>query len=328
MGYRLLVFLGLASCVWCCECNFLKKKLFDSHQAKLYIASMSNDKHNNKHHDQRNDQHGERSHHHHHQRSDLIRIAIAAMNERGLLPEFSKQVIKQLDKITGAADGENDPDIFDLTKLLWCSIDNDDSLDLDQLTACEVLGNGKVKMLVAIADVDALVKKGTPIDDHARTNTTSVYTSARIFPMLPDKLCTDLTSLNPNEDRLAVVTEMVFNADASLAGSTVYRARVRNQAKLAYDAVSAWIDGEGALPEAAAAVKGMETQLRTQDDLAQRLRKRRRIEGSLEFETFQPRAQFDGEEVVDIQQQVQNRGRQLIEEVMIATNGSTARYLA
>ena len=146
--------------------------------------------------------------------------------------------------------------------------------------------------------------------------------------MLPDKLCTDLTSLNPNEDRLAVVTEMVFNADASLAGSTVYRARVRNQAKLAYDAVSAWIDGEGALPEAAAAVKGMETQLRTQDDLAQRLRKRRRIEGSLEFETFQPRAQFDGEEVVDIQQQVQNRGRQLIEEVMIATNGCTARYLA
>jgi exoribonuclease-2 len=121
---------------------------------------------------------------------------------------------------------------------------------------------------------------------------------------------------------------MVFRTDASLAGATIYRAKVRNQAKLAYDAVSAWIDGEGALPAAAAAAKGMEKQLRTQDDLAQRLRKRRRTEGSLEFETFQPRALFDGEAVVDIQQQVQNRARQLIEEVMIATNGCTARFLA
>jgi exoribonuclease II len=290
---------------------------------------MGTSKHN-KYDDQ--DQHDEHSGHsdrpRRHQRSDLVRIAITAMNERGLLPEFSQQVIRQLVKITAADHADDAPDIFDLTKLLWCSIDNDDSLDLDQLTACEQLGNGKVKLLVAIADVDALVKKGTPIDDHARTNTTSVYTSARIFPMLPEKLCTDLTSLNPNEDRLAVVTEMVFNADASLAGSTVYRARVRNKAMLAYDAVSAWIDGEGPLPERAAKVLGMDAQLRTQDALAQKLRKRRRAEGSLEFETFQPRAQFDGEKVVDILQQVQNRGRQLIEEVMIATNGCTARYLA
>ncbi len=264
---------------------------------------------------------------HRHQRSDLVRISIAAMTERGLLPEFSASVEHQLTKITGPGQ-DDDPAIFDLTHLLWCSLDNDDSLDLDQLTVSEKLPNGHVKIWVAIADVDAVVKKGTPIDDHARTNTTSVYTSARIFPMLPNKLCTDLTSLNPGVDRLAVVTEMVFRPDASLAGATVYRAKVRNKAKLAYDEVSAWIDGEGALPEVAAAVKGMDTQLRTQDELAQRLRKRRRTEGSLEFETFQPRAQFDGEAVVDIQQQVQNRGRQLIEEVMIATNGCTARYLA
>ena len=146
--------------------------------------------------------------------------------------------------------------------------------------------------------------------------------------MLPERLSTDLTSLNPGVDRLALVTEMVFNADGSLAGSTVYRARVRNQAKLAYDAVSAWIDGEAALPEAAAAVPGMEAQLRTQDALAQQLRARRHAQGSLELETFQPRALFEGEQVVDIRQQVQNRARQLIEEVMIATNGCTARYLA
>ena len=249
------------------------------------------------------------------------------MAERGLEPEFSRRVEQQLAGLTGP--GRDDgPDVHDLTHLLWCSIDNDDSLDLDQLTVCEPLPSGAIRLWVAIADVDALVKKDTPIDAHALLNTTSVYTSARIFPMLPDRLCTDLTSLNPAQDRLALVTEMVFNADASLAGSTVYRARVRNRAKLAYDAVSAWIDGEADLPDAAAAVPGMEDQLRTQDALAQQLRARRHALGSLDLETFQPRALFEGEQVVDIRQQVQNRARQLIEEVMIATNGCTARYLA
>jgi exoribonuclease II len=262
-----------------------------------------------------------------HQRSDLVRIATHTMQERGLQPEFSAEVARQLGRIEGPS-AETGESIADLTRLLWCSIDNDDSEDLDQLTVSEVLPQGRVKLLVAIADVDALVKKGTPIDRHAEGNTTSVYTSARIFPMLPERLSTDLTSLNAHQDRLAVVTEMVFNTDASLAGSTVYRARVRNQAKLAYDALSDWIDGTGALPAAAASVPGMEAQLRTQDAVAQQLRARRRAEGSLELETFQPRAVFDGEQVVDIRQQVQNRARQLIEEVMIATNGCTARFLA
>ena len=263
----------------------------------------------------------------HHHRSDLVRIATRAMTERGLEPEFSARVEQQLCAITAAA-RESDASIHDLTELLWCSIDNDDSLDLDQLTACEPLAQGAVRLWVAIADVDALVPQGSPIDEHALLNTTTVYTSARIFPMLPERLSTDLTSLNFGEDRLALVTEMVFDADAVLSGATVYRALVRNKAKLAYDAVSAWIDGEGPLPEAAAVVLGMEAQLRVQDALAQRLRQRRRAQGSLELETFQPRAVFEGEQVVGIEQQVHNRARQLIEEVMIATNGCTARYLA
>ncbi len=250
------------------------------------------------------------------------------MLERGLEPEFPVKVNHQLAGIAGAAAPGSDGPVQNLTRLLWCSLDNDDSLDLDQLTVSDVLPGGKIKILVAIADVDALVKKDSPIDLHAETNTTSVYTSARIFPMLPERLSTNLTSLNAHVERLAVVTEMVFNADASLAGSTVYRASVHNKAKLAYDAVSAWIIGQGPLPAAAAAVPGMEEQLRTQDALAQQLRARRRQTGSLEFETFQPRAVFDGEQVVDIRQQEQNRGRQLIEEVMIATNGCTARFLA
>jgi len=265
--------------------------------------------------------------HHHHHASDLVHLAINAMTERGLEPEFSKQVDRQLSTFAGPG-VETDAAIRDLTALLWCSIDNDDSRDLDQLTVCEVLERGMVRMLVAIADVDALVKKDTPIDQHARINTTSIYTSARIFPMLPERLSTDLTSLNPHEERLALVTEMVFNADASLAGSTVYRAHVHNKAKLAYDAVSAWIEGQADLPAAAAAVAGMEEQLRTQDALAQQLRVRRHQEGSLELETFQPRVVFEGEKVIDIHQQEQNRARQLIEEIMIATNGCSARFLA
>lgn len=262
-----------------------------------------------------------------HQRADLVRIAFAAMQERGLEPRFSAAVQQQLDGITGAA-LEKGPHIHDLRALAWCSIDNDDSKDLDQLTVAEDMGHGRIRILVAVADVDALVKKDSAIDRHAHLNTTSVYTSAQVFAMLPERLCTDLTSLNPDQDRMALVTEMVVERDASVSASKVYRAIVRNKAKLAYDAVSAWIDGQGPLPDAAARVPGMAEQLQTQDAVAQRLRQRRHAEGSLEFETFQPRAVFDGNQVVDIRQQVQNRARQLIEELMIATNVCTAHFLA
>jgi exoribonuclease-2 len=260
-------------------------------------------------------------------RSDLARIAGEVMTERGLEPEFPAAVLAQLATITGPG-RDQDPHIRNLTALPWCSIDNDDSLDLDQLTACESLAAGAVKIFVAVADVDALVTKGSAIDTHAWTNTSSIYTSARVFAMLPERLSTDLTSLNADQDRLAIVTEMVVAPDASIMQATLYRATVRNHAKLAYDALSAWIEGDGALPEAARAVAGLDQQLRTQDEVAQRLRVRRHAQGSLELETFQPRAVFEGERVVEIRQQVQNRARQLIEEFMIATNECSARFLA
>ncbi len=264
---------------------------------------------------------------HHHQRSDLVGLSAIAMTERGLEPEFSSKVLQELASIAGAAK-EAGSEIRDLTNLLWCSIDNDDSRDLDQLTVCEASGSGKIKVLVAIADVDAVVKKGSAIDDHARINTTSIYTSARIFPMLPERLSTDLTSLNEGQERLAVVTEMLFDAQGALTDSTVYRAKVLNKAKLAYDAVSAWIESKGPSLSEVAAIPGMEDQLQMQDVLAQKLRARRYTEGSLEFETFQPRVVFDGEQITKIYLQEQNRARQLIEELMIATNGCNARFLA
>jgi exoribonuclease II len=264
---------------------------------------------------------------HHGTRADLVRIADAAMAERGLEPAFPPRALQQLASISGPGT-DTDPRIRDLTALPWCSIDNDDSLDLDQLTACEPLAGTDVRIMVAVADVDALVRKGSAIDDHAWVNTTSVYTSAKIFPMLPERLSTDLSSLNPDQDRLTLVIEMTVDVDGQVAQSSVHRAVVRNKAKLAYDAVSAWIDGIGALPEAARAVAGMDLQLRTQDGVAQRLRARRHAQGSLELVTFQPRAVFDGERVADIRDQVHNRARQLIEELMIASNECTARALA
>jgi exoribonuclease-2 len=261
------------------------------------------------------------------QRATLTTIASLAMFSRGLEPEFPEAVQQQLASLRGPA-LETGVHIRDLSALPWCSIDNDDSHDLDQLTAIEALERGEVRVFVAVADVDALVKKGSPIDEHARHNTTSVYTSACVFPMLPERLCTDLTSLNPDADRLALVNEMAFSDDGILIGSSIYRARVRNKAQLAYDAVSAWIEGKGELPQAAQRVAGMATQLRMQDELAQKLRVLRRAQGSLEFESFQPRALFEGDQITDIRQQPHNRARQLIEEFMIATNGCTARYLA
>ncbi|MDQ2978470.1 MAG: RNB domain-containing ribonuclease, partial [Acidobacteriota bacterium] len=215
-----------------------------------------------------------------------------------------------------------------LTSLPWCSIDNDDSRDLDQLSVSEDLGKGAVRLSVAIADVDTVVKKGTPIDGHARANTTSVYTAARIFPMLPERLSTDWTSLNAGEDRLALMIEMELDRDATLMSSAVSRAMVRNKAKLAYDSVAAWLEGRAPEPEPARAVAGLDAQLKTQDAVAQKLREQRHLAGALDLETLQPKAVFDGDTVVDIRQEAHNRARQLIENLMIAVNGVTARFLA
>ena len=264
-------------------------------------------------------------------RADLARIAAKAMVDRGLTAEFSNSALDQLAAFDKPSQ-ESAADIRDLRSLLWCSIDNEESRDLDQLSVCEVLPNGAVKILVAIADVDTLVKKDSPIDDCAQQNTTSVYTAARIFPMLPELLSTDLTSLNARVDRLAMVTELVFDAEAMLTSSTIYRAHVHNRAKLAYDDVAQWLEnGEGnqaTLPAAAKSVAGMAAQISVQDAVSQKLRKRRFEHGALEFRTIQSRTVFSGDQVVDVEQQQPNRARQLIEELMLATNGVTARFLA
>jgi exoribonuclease R len=176
----------------------------------------------------------------------LAAIARQAMIERGLEPDFPPAAQQELAAIGGRP--RRPSDVRDLRDRLWASIDNDDSRDLDQLTVAESLAGGRVRILVAVADVDALVRKDSAIDGHAARNTTSVYTPAAIFPMLPEALSTDLTSLNEDQDRIAVVADMVFEADGSLATSDLYRARVRNHGKLAYRSVAAWLDGKARRP--------------------------------------------------------------------------------
>ncbi len=257
----------------------------------------------------------------------LQRIAHRAMLQRGLLPDFSREALAELDRIQSPA-AINDEHFRDLRGLLWASIDNDDSRDLDQLTVAEAVPGDRVKILVAVADVDELVNNGSSIDEHARHNTTSVYTAARIFPMLPEKLSTDFTSLNFNEDRLAIVLEMVVGADGSLEDSGIYRACVRNHAKLAYNSVAAWLEGHGILPEAVTAVKGLEENLRLQDRAARSMKNLRHAQGALSFETVEARPVFDGDEIRDLEVEKRNRAKDLIEDFMIGANGVTARYLS
>jgi len=266
-------------------------------------------------------------------RAILESIAQRAMRERGLLPDFSAAVLAELDRIQAPAGVHGEAaggplGIRDLPDLLWASIDNDDSRDLDQLTIAEVSPGEEVKIRVAVADVDALVKNGSAIDEHARHNTTSVYTAAKIFPMLPEKLSTDLTSLNFDEERLAVVVEMVIGADGSLQGSDIYRARVRSHAKLSYNSVAAWLEGDGAVPEGIAAVDGLMENLRVQDRIAQSLKKLRHARGALSLETIEAKPVFDGDQIRDLQVEQKNRAKEIIEDFMIAANGVTAQYLA
>jgi exoribonuclease-2 len=257
----------------------------------------------------------------------LQRIARQAMVAKGLVPVFPPQALTELAGIRGPATA-TDGSTRDLRNLLWSSIDNDDSRDLDQLTVAEALPNGGVKVLVAIADVDAVVKKHSALDDHARQNTTSVYTVAETFPMLPERLSTDLTSLSYASDRLAIVIEIVLAGDGTLQSSDIYAATVRNWAKLAYNSVAGWLEGSGPTPPAIGAVSGLDENLRLQDRVAQKLRALRHQQGALDLETIEARPVFTGDKLTDLAADKRNRAKDIIEDFMIAANGVAARFLA
>ncbi|HEY1676215.1 MAG TPA: RNB domain-containing ribonuclease [Candidatus Sulfotelmatobacter sp.] len=259
---------------------------------------------------------------------DLQAIAKQVMLEHGFNPDFPAEVASQLNTLrqsppqVAAVQG-----IRDLRGLLWSSIDNDTSRDLDQIEVAESLADGAVKVMIAIADVDAYVPRQTAIDQHAGRETTTVYAGIRNFPMLPEELSTGATSLLENVDRLSVVIEFVVDSAGDLKTEDLYRALVRNQAQLQYNSVGAWLEGTAAAPPKVAASTELQNQLKLQDDVAQRLRGQRQKNGALNLQTDEVLPLLLDNQVIDVVNQQKNRATELIEDFMVAANGVVARAL-
>jgi len=259
---------------------------------------------------------------------NLQAVARQVMLAHGFEPDFPPETRQQLADISAHPPQLAPSDkVRDLRGLLWSSIDNDTSKDLDQIEVAVRLPNDGVKVMIGIADVDAFVGKDSPIDQHAERETTSVYTGLTIFPMLPIELSTSASSLLENSDRPAVVTEFMVNASGALTSSDVYRAIVRNKAQLAYNAVGAWLEGTAAAPSKVAASSELQAQFKLQDQVAQALRTLRYEHGALNIDTSEVHPLVLNQHVVDVVKQEKNRATELIEDFMIAANGVVARLL-
>ena len=259
---------------------------------------------------------------------DLQAAAKQVMLENGFEPDFPAAVQQQMAEIKSKPPQlTSDGDVRNLRNLNWSSIDNDTSRDLDQIEVAEKLADGKVKVLVGIADVDAFVARNSPIDQHAAKETTTVYTGVRTFPMLPEELSTGATSLLPGADKLCIVIEFVVDGNGQIASHDLYRGLVRNQAQLTYNAVGAWLENRGAAPPAVAASGDLQAQLKLQDQVAQALKNERYRHGALNIETTEVRPVMENDKVVGLVKQEKNRATDLIEDFMIAANGVVALTL-
>jgi exoribonuclease-2 len=260
----------------------------------------------------------------HHRGFDVTAAARRVVVDAGFEPDLDAGARAQLEKISGPADMV--PGIKDLRDRPWSSIDNKESRDLDQIEYAERLPNGNVRLVVGIADVDILVPKDSPLDKHAFANCTSVYTGIEVFPMLPEKLSTDCTSLNEGQDRVIIAIETVVDAEGSVVSYDVYRAMARNNAKLAYDDVGEWLDGGGKLDKVTDNAT-LTQQLQLQADASKRLKSERARNGALEFDTIEATPIAKDGKVVDLKVIHKNRARDLIEDFMIASNVAIAKFL-
>ena len=256
---------------------------------------------------------------------NLVAAAHASMIEHGFHPEFPAGAAAQLAAIEAHPELPAAPGAQDLRGLLWSSIDNDTSKDLDQIEWAEQLPDGRIRVLVGVADVDVRVGLGTVLDGHAKSETTSVYTGVTVFPMLPAELSEGITSLNENQDRVAHVIEFSVDPAGSASNGKVYAAIVRNRAQLAYNAVGAWLEGRGPAPAKVAASADLAAQLKLQDAAAQRMVGGRFQHGALDLETLETRPLLQAGKAVDIVKLEKNRATSLIEEFMVAANGVAAR---
>jgi len=259
---------------------------------------------------------------------DLQATAKQIMLAEGFQPDFPPAVPQQLAQIAAHPPSlAPSATVRDLRSLLWSSIDNDTSKDLDQIEVAERLPDGSVKVMVGIADVDAFVPKDSPIDQHAARETTTVYTGIVNFPMIPNELSTGASSLLPDVDRPAIVIEFVVDASGAIKSSDVYRAIVRNKAQLTYNAVGAWLEGTAGAPPKVAASAELQQQLKLQDQAAQALKKLRYEHGALNIDTAEVMPVVLESGAIEVVKQQRNRATMLIEDFMIAANGVVARAL-
>ena len=258
---------------------------------------------------------------------NLAAAARQEMIDQGFDPDFPPGTQAEIAALQSQPAAAPSADVRDLRSMLWSSIDNDTSRDLDQAEVVERV-NGGIRILVAVADVDSDVSIGTPIDQHAAEQTTSVYTGIKTFPMLPEELSTDLTSLNENADRLAVVLEMLVDDKGAISSTAVYRALVRNRAQLAYNGVGAWLEGSAPAPPKVAASAELQAQLKLQDEAAQILLDERERCGALNIDRVEAEAIVIGGEVQGINTRKKNRATEVIENFMVAANSVMAKTLA
>ncbi|VVB66399.1 Ribonuclease R [Candidatus Gugararchaeum adminiculabundum] len=258
---------------------------------------------------------------------DLKSISRKAMAQYGFEAEFPKDVIKEVNALDDHAKKKLAPNTVDLRNLLWSSIDNSDSEDLDQIEYCEKGEAGEIHVKIAVADVDTYVPKDSPADKYARNNTTSVYAEVEIYPMLPDKLSKNLSSLLPDGDRLAMVTEYTVLTNGTVRPGHIYHAIVRNKAKLVYEEIGAWLEGTGPKPKLVGSTEGLEAQLRLQDEAAQRLGKYRVARGALQFNTLEAKAIIEHDKVLALVVVEENKARNIIENFMVAANGVMSGFL-
>lgn len=259
---------------------------------------------------------------------DLHERSNRAMLDSGFEPRFSVEAVNQADaEMRADRNPAPNKDLRDLRHLLWSSIDNRESLDLDQIEVAERLESGSIRVMVGVADVDSHVPINSPIDAHALHNKCSVYTGVEIYPMLPEPLSTDLTSLKQDAERAAIVISMDVDEHGDVVTSDIFRALTYNHAKLSYDSVGDWLEGEGPMPPAVAAVAGMEKQVRLQADASNRIRNQRIRAGSLDFETIEAQPVMQDGNVVDLHVPRKNQARAIIENFMIAANSTMANYL-
>jgi VacB/RNase II family 3'-5' exoribonuclease len=261
---------------------------------------------------------------------NLVVAAHAAMIEHGFQPDFPAGIDAELAAIEAhseppSAHDSSAQEFQDLRSLLWSSIDNDTSKDLDQIEWAQQLPDGRIRVLIGVADVDARVVQGTIIDSHARSETTSVYTGVKVFAMLPPELSEGITSLNENEERAAIVVEFCVDAAGAASDGKAYRALVRNRAQLAYNSVGAWLEGKGPAPAKVAVSASLAAQLQLQDKAAQCMLGSRFQHGALDLETIETRPVTLGSDVVDLARLEKNRATSLIEEFMVAANGVIAK---